>query len=140
MFSATATSRLKISRNCRSLSVNARGSGLSTLNVPITSSCSISGTVSELLASFGALQVERVFGRVFAQIALAGGGHEAGHAVVLRLGVEHAAGGLGLHAHRQQRLQPAGLLVQQADLDHVELQQVLGEVQDVRLQQFDAVA
>ena len=51
VFRATATSRVKISRNCRSLSLNARGSGLSTLNVPITSSCNTSGTVSELLAS-----------------------------------------------------------------------------------------
>ena len=39
----------------------------------------------------------------------------------------------------KQRLQPARLLVQQADLDHVEVQQVAGEVQDVRLQQLDAV-
>ena len=50
VFSAAATSRQKISRNCKSLSVNARGSGLSTLKVPITSSCSSKGTVSELFA------------------------------------------------------------------------------------------
>ena len=31
------------------------------------------------------------------------------------------------------------LLIQQADLDHVEIQQVLRVVQDVRLQQLDAV-
>ena len=50
MFSDIATSRQKILRNCRSLSVKACGCGLSTLNVPITSLCSLSGTVSELLA------------------------------------------------------------------------------------------
>ena len=50
VLSATATSRAKISRNCRSLSLNARGSGLSTLSVPITRSCSMTGTVNELRA------------------------------------------------------------------------------------------
>ena len=121
VLSATATSRVKISRNCKSLSVNARGSGLSTLNVPMTSSCKTSGTVSELLAPLTAFQVQRVGGRVFAQVALAGGGDEAGHAVVLRLGEQVAVGGLGHHAHGQQRFELAGLGVEQANLDDVEV-------------------
>ena len=50
VLSAAATSRAKISRNCKSLSVNARGSVLSTLNVPVTVSCNITGTVIELRA------------------------------------------------------------------------------------------
>ena len=50
VFSAAATSRAKISRNCRSLSEKARGSVLSTLKVPVTRSCSMTGTVIELRA------------------------------------------------------------------------------------------
>ena len=91
------------------------------------------------LRVLGAGEIERVFGRVFAEIALAGGRHEAGHAVVLRLGQKLAGGRLRVHAHRQQRFEPARLLVEQADLDHAEMQQIAGEVQDVRLQQLDAV-
>ena len=82
-------------------------------------------------------EVERVLGRVLAQVALAGGGHEAGDAVVLRVGEQVATGGLGNHAHGQQRLELAGASIEQANLDDVEVQQVLGEVQDVRLQQLD---
>ena len=76
---------------------------------------------------------------VLAEITLAGGGHEARHPVVLRLRKKDAGRGLQVHSHLQQRFQPARLLVQQADLDHVEVQQVAGEVQDVRFQQLDAV-
>ena len=77
------------------------------------------------LGSSAPFQVERILGRVFAQIALAGRGDKAGHAVVLRLGVKIAVGGLGHQAHRQQRLELAGLGIEQANLDDVEIQQVL---------------
>ena len=97
------------------------------------------GNGQRTLRVLGAGEVERVFGGVFAEIALAGRRHEAGHAVVLRLGGKLAGGRLRVHAHRQQRIEPARLLVEQADLDHVEMQQIAGEVQDVRLQQLDAV-
>ncbi len=91
------------------------------------------------LGSLAPFEIQRIVGRVFAQIALAGGGHETGDAVVLRLGKQVAAGGFRNDAHGQQRLELAGAAVQQADLDDVEMQQVLGEVQDVRLQQLDAL-
>jgi hypothetical protein len=44
-----------------------------------------------------------------------------------------------IHPDRKQRHQAAGPFFQQADLDHIEVQQILGVVQDVRVQQFDAV-
>ena len=118
--------------------MNARGSGLSTLKVPITWSCKISGTVSELLAPLHAEQIERILGRVFAEIALAGGGDEPRHAVVLRLGIQHAIGGrFGSMPDRQQRLEPPRLLIEQANLHDVELQQVFRVMQDVRFEQLD---
>jgi hypothetical protein len=51
--------------------------------------------------------------------------------------VQVAAGRLGNDADSQERLEPISLLVQQANLDDVEVQQILGEVQDVGLEQVD---
>ena len=82
-------------------------------------------------------QIERILGGVLAKIALARGGHETGHAVVLRLGIEHAGGGFRRHPLLHQGLQPAGLLIQEANLHHVEMEQVLGVVENVRLEQLD---
>ena len=39
----------------------------------------------------------------------------------------------------QEKLQPSRLLVQDADLDHVVMQQIAGELADVDLEQFDAL-
>ena len=47
---------------------------------------------------------------------------------------------VGVHGHGQERLQAVRLAVQEADLGHLEVQQVLGEVDDVRLEQLDPVA
>ena len=131
VLSAMATSRAKISRNCRSLSLNARGSGLSTLNVPITRSCSMRGTVKRAAGAGGAFEVERIFARVFAQVALAGGGDEAGDAVAGRLGAELAIGRLGGHADGEHGLEDSRLRVEQANFDDVEMQHILRAVQDV---------
>ena len=57
------------------------------------------------------------------EIAFAGGGDIAGDAVGLFAGVEDAVGRLGRHALGQQRLQPAGRLIEQANFDHVVMQQ-----------------
>ena len=43
------------------------------------------------------------------------------------------------HAFFQERLQLAGLPVEQADLDHVVVQQVVREAADVQLEQLDAL-
>ena len=87
-----------------------------------------------------AFQEERVFGRVFAKVALAGRRHETGHAVALGQGEEVAHRRLGVHGHGQERLQAVRLAVQEADLGHLEVQQVLGEVDDVRFEKLDPVA
>ena len=86
---------------------------------------------------FAALQIERILRRVVAEVATTRGGHVTGHPVVLRPRVEHACLGLGLHAHRQKRFEPARLPVEQADLDDVELQQILRVVQDVAFEEID---
>ena len=140
VFSAAATSRLKISRNCRSLSLKARDSMLSTLKVPITSSCSKQRDGQRTLRPADAFEEQRVFGRVLAKVALAGGGHETGHAVALGQREQVAHCRVGVQAHGQERLQAVGLAVQEADLGHFEVQQVLGEVDDVRLEKLDPVA
>ena len=54
-------------------------------------------------------------------------------------GVQIAVGRFRVHADFQQRNQLPRLLIHQANFDHVELQQVLRAVQDVRLEQLDAV-
>ena len=79
----------------------------------------------------GAGQVERVGGRVGAEVALAGGGDEAGDAVALGQGEQDAAGGLGRHALLQQRVEPAAVGVEQADLDDLVVQQVARQAADV---------
>ena len=132
-----ATSRAKISRNCRSLSLNARGSGLSTLSVPVTRSCSMTGTVKRAAGSGGAFEIERIFARVFAQIALAGGGDEARHAVAMHIGTELPLGRFLRHAHGEHRLQHARVRIEHANFDDVVMQHVLRAVQDVRSQQLD---
>lgn len=92
--------------------------------------------MSELFA-LAAFEIERIFGRVFAEITLARRRHKARHAVILRSGKKLSRRRFRFEAHRQQRNQPARLRVQQADLDNIEVQQVLRIVQDVRLEQFD---
>ena len=95
------------------------------------------GHCERAFCPFAALQIERIFGGVVAEIAAARGGHVAGHAVVFAACIQDACLGLGLHADRQQRLESACLSVEQSDLDDVELQQILGVVEDVALEEFD---
>ena len=87
--------------------------------------------------ALGAFEIERIFLRVFAEIALAGGGHEAGHAVAGDRRPQLAMRRLVGHADGEHRLEDAGLLVEHANLDDVVLQHVLRAVQDVRFQQLD---
>src|SRR5207248_2378878 len=79
----------------------------------------------------GPLNVVRVVGGVRAQVALAGRRHQAGHAVALGLGVEDAAGGVWRHSVGQERVEPAGELVEQPDFDDVVVQQLVDELTDV---------
>ena len=91
-------------------------------------------------AGFGRAQdVKRVGGCVFAQVALAGGPDEPGDAIVLGQCVQRAARGFLVHADSQKRVEPPGFSVEQPNLDGVVLEQVLGEVKNLRLQQVDAV-
>ena len=95
------------------------------------------GHCERAFCPFAALQIERILRGVVAEIAAARGGHVAGHAVVFAACIQDAGLGLGLHADRQQWLEPACLSVEQPDLDDVELQQILGVVEDVALEEFD---
>ena len=112
VFRATATSRLKISRNCRSLS--RKRPGLRALHVERAYHLVVQdqrhGKRTFRVAD--TLQIERIFGGVFAKIALARGRHKSGYAVVLRQGVKHAGRRFRIHSHREQRLQAVGLGVQ----------------------------
>ena len=121
--------------NCRSRSSNASGCGLSTFSVPMTVPWKISGTVSELRDPAAPFEVERVLRRVGTDVAHAGRRHEARHAVALLAGVQLAIGRQGRHPLGQQRDQPVGRPVQQADLDEIEPEQVLHVPGDVVLQQ-----
>ena len=86
----------------------------------------------------GPFEVERIDGRVGAQVALAGGGHEAGDAVALLPGEEHAFGRL------LQSCPPPGAApvrrfrAEEANFDDVVMQQVLGEPANILLEQLDA--
>ena len=87
-----------------------------------------------------AFQEQRVLGRVLAKVTLAGGRHEARDAVALREGKKLASRRGGIHAYGQQRLQAVRLPVQEANFRHFKVQEILGEVDDVRLQKLDPVA
>ena len=89
------------------------------------------------LRSQTTFDVQRVFGRVFAQVALARRSHKTGDALALRPREQLPLVGRFFHSHRQQRNQLARILCLETDLNHIEVQQVLGVVQDVRLQQLD---
>lgn len=127
----TATSRVNISKNCKSLSVNARASGLSTLNVPDHFVVQNERHGQRTLGPFTPFEIERVGRRVFAEVTLARGGHKTGDAVVLNLGEQIASGRLGNDHHGQQRFELAGLGVEQANFDDIGGGQVFGELQDV---------
>ena len=87
-----------------------------------------------------AFHEQRVFGRVFAKVALARRRHETGHAVALGQRDEVANRRVGVHAHGQERFQAVRLAIQETDLGHFEVQQVFGVVDDVGLEQLDPVA
>ena len=84
-----------------------------------------------------AFDVKGVGRRIGAKIALAGGGDEPGHAVAFRTRRENAMGSLGRHAFFQERLQPVGLAIQQANFHHVVMKEVVREAANVQLEQFN---
>ena len=89
------------------------------------------------LRPFATLKIQRVFRSVIARIATASRRDVAGHAVVVGLGVQHPSLCFGLHPLGQEFVEPAGLLVEQANLHDIELEEVLGVMDDVALEQLD---
>ena len=87
----------------------------------------------------GTGEVERVGERVRGEVAIAGRRHEAGDAVAIGVGVEDAVGRLGGHALLEQRVEPAALGVEEADLDDLVMQQVPRQAADIAAQQVDAL-
>ena len=87
----------------------------------------------------GALDVERVLGRVGAEVALTGRGDKPRHAVPLLARHQLASGGQGRHALAEQGDQLVGGLLQEPDLDVVKAHQVLHVTGDVVLEQIGAL-
>ena len=94
--------------------------------------------MSELSSAAAAFEVVGVVPGVGAEVTLAGGGDVAGDALALGARRQRPGSGLGDHALLQEGLEPAGLRIEQADLDDLVMEQVAGEPADVELEQVDA--
>ena len=81
--------------------------------------------------------VQRIMGCVLAQIALPGRTDKTCHAIVFGLSEKRLHRRFGINAFGQQRFQPTGRAVKQTNFDHVEIQQVVGVVQNVVFEQIN---
>ena len=86
---------------------------------------------------FEGFQVHRIDGGVPAQVAHAVGGDITGYSVTFGAGHQPSIGGDLIDPHRQERDQVAGGLLEQTNFDHIDIEDVLGVVADIVLEQID---
>ena len=102
----------------------------------MTPSWNLSGTVIELWPGRAA-DVVRIGRGILAQVARPGGRHVASHAVAGFAREELAARRFRKHAIFEQRLQFARLAIEETDLDGVVVEQIVNEVTEIMLEEFD---
>ena len=87
-----------------------------------------------------AFAVQWILFDIGAQVALTGGRDVTGNPAALRLGVDHLADLFRRDAHRRDQFQAVGFLVEQADFEVIELQQIVHIVNDLLFQHLEPLS